>query len=251
MPTPTVINKYRFSDVINRRMWDNSYFFEPFNVNPVISAIGGGAAAGAGAERDIMRTQWNNIEYFNIVGNTNLGPSLDGSFGLNLAPDTTSTHGVEYNFGVTPQNPYQYLIGSTPGFFTKATFDVATVAGASVILGLRKVQANQASLASYTDFAAIGIVGSAGHLQTETQIGSGGVVTTDTTQLAVNATPFTVALLVDNQGNVSYQINSQPPVVFAAYQFQNNISVTPFIRIIQGTGTATASSNYFEGGLQS
>ena len=93
MPTPTVINKYRFSDVINRRYWDNKYFFSQCNINPVISKLGGGAAAGAGAETDIWTDSKSIFEYFNIVGNTNLGPKLDGTFGLNLATDATSTHG--------------------------------------------------------------------------------------------------------------------------------------------------------------
>jgi hypothetical protein len=95
MPTPTVIDKYRFSDVINRRYWDNKYFFDPMNVNPVNALVGGGAPAGASAEVDVMITPTNAFEYYNIVGNTNLGPKLDSGFGLNLAANAVSTNGVE------------------------------------------------------------------------------------------------------------------------------------------------------------
>ncbi len=253
MPTPTVINKYRYSDVINRRYWDR-YFYTNMSVNPVISKLGGGAAAGAGAETDVMNDSKTAFEYFNIVGNTNLGPSLDGSFGLNLAPDATSTHGVEYNTGTSTLNNFTFLIDTsgqtTSAFFFRGQFKVATVAGATLLMGFRKVAANNATLSSYTDFATIGVI--AGEFETETQIATGGVVTTDTTQAGVNATMFQLTVNVDSFGNVTYQINGLAPTVVAAYQFQNGITVMPFLRIVQNvTTTATASCNYLECGFQS
>jgi hypothetical protein len=254
MPTPTRINEFRFSDVINRRYWDNKYLFSNMSVNPVISKVGGGAAAGASAENDVMNDSKTILEYFNIVGNTNLGPKLDGSFGLNLAADATSTHGVEYNTGVTPQNNFTFLIdntgNTTPAFFFSAQLQLATVAGATVLLGFRKLAANNAAFSSYTDFAGIGLV--AGEFEIKTQLASGGVVTTDTTQAGVNATMFKIETLVDSFGNVTYLINGQPPLVTAAYQFANGLTVMPFLQIIQNvTTTATASCNYFELGFQS
>lgn len=253
MPTPTVINKFRYSDVINRRYWDK-YFFSSMSRNPVISKVGGGAAAGAAAETDVFADDKSIFEYFNIVGNTNLGPSLDANFGLNLAPDATSTHGVEYNTGTTTLNNFTFLIDTsgqtTNAFFLKGQFKVATIAGCTLELGFRKVAANNATLANYTDFAAIGTI--AGEFETQTQIATGGVITTDTTQAGANATMFQIAVLVDAFGNVTYQINGQPPVTTVPYQFQNGITVMPFLRIIQNvTTTATASCNYFECGFQS
>lgn len=267
MPTPTVINKYRFSDVINRRYWDK-YFFDSMAVNPVNALIGGGAAAGASAEADVMITPTNAFEYYNIVGNANLGPKLDGSFGLNLAADAVSTHGVEYDTGITPQNPFTFLINNDPfappvnpgngpnppprGFFVKAQFKIATVGGVNPILvGFRQLAARSQTL-NYANFSTVGLVGTAGHFQTVSNLNSAGNITTDTTQIAVNATVFEVAVFVDAFGNVTYEINGQPPVVSVPYQFANGITVMPFIRIIQSsTTTATASCNYFECGFQS
>ena len=257
MPTPTVINKWRYSDAINRRYWDNKYFFDGMQSNPANVLLGGGAAAGAASETDVMISPTNNFEYFNIVGNANIGPKLDGTFGLNLAADAVSTHGVEYNKGTSVLNPFGFTIDTTgatqPAFFVKAQFKVATVAGASqCIVGFRKVEANNATFTSYTDLACIGIVGTAGKFQTVTNLASAGDVTTDTTQVATNATMFQVTVLVDALGNVTYQINGQPPTVVAAYQFANGLNVMPFIRVTQSvTTTATASCNYWECGYQS
>jgi hypothetical protein len=254
MPTPTVINKYRFSDVINRRYWDK-YFFSSMSNNPVVTAVGGGAAAGAGAELDVFCDDKSRFEQFVIVGNTNLGPQIDSTaFGLNLAPDATNTHGVEINTGFTALNNFTFLIdtsgNTTNAFFLTGQFKIATIAGCTLEMGFRKVQANNATLSSYTDFAAIGSI--AGLIETQTQIATGGVITTNTTQVPVNATMFQIKVLVDNKGNVTYQLNGQPPTTTVPYQFQNGITVMPFLRIVQnGTTSAYAACNYFECGFQS
>ena len=253
MPTPAVINKYRYSDVINRRYWDK-YFFSNCSINPVISKVGGGAAAGGSGETDVWLDGKSIFEYYNIVGNAKLGPTLDGSFGLDLSTTATSTHGVEYNTGVTPQNNFTFLIdntgNTTPGFFLTAQLKMATAAGASVFLGFRKLQANNATFASYTDFATMCVI--AGEFETETQIATAGVITTDTTQAPIDATMFQIKVLVDAFGNVTYQINGKTPLVTVAYQFANGLTVMPFLRIVQNaTTTATVSCNYLECGFQS
>lgn len=254
MPTPSVINKYRYSDVINRRYWDK-YFFSNMSSNPVVTKVGGGAAAGGSAELDVFLDDKSRFEQFVIVGNTNLGPQIDTTaFGLNLAPDATNTHGVEVNTGDTALNNFSFLIdtsGQTQNaFFLTGQFKIATVAGCTLEIGFRKVAANNATLSSYTDFASIGSI--AGEIETQTQIGSGGVVTTDTTEAVANATMFEIKVLVDAFGNVTYQLNGVAPTTTVAYQFANGITVMPFLRIIQNsTTTAYAACNYFECGYQS
>jgi hypothetical protein len=253
MPTPTVINKYRYSDVINRRYWDK-YFFSNMSVNPVITQLGGAAAAGGSAEVDVWTDSKSIFEQFIIVGNAKIGPKLDGSYGLDLSTTATSTHGVEYGTGVTPQNNFTFLIdttgATTPAFFLRGRFVVATANGCTLELGFRKLAAYNATLSSYTDFAAFGDI--AGEFESQTQIASGGVVTTDSTVAAVNATEFEIAVKVDAFGNVTYELDGVAPPTVAAYQFANGLTVIPFLRIIQNaTTTATASCAYFECGFQS
>ena len=216
MPTPTVINKYRYSDVINRQQWDNKYFFDPMNVNPTCTNIAGGAAAGGSAEVDAMVTNNNAFEYFTIVGNAKIQPKLDGAFGLDLSATATSTHGVEYDSGITPQNPFTFTIDTsgqtTAAFFVKAQFKVATINGVNpLIIGFRKLAARNATYTAYTDYAVIGQIGGAGHFQTDTNIGNAGHILTDTTQTGASATLFQLAVLVDSFGNVTYQINGETP----------------------------------------
>jgi hypothetical protein len=134
----------------------------------------------------------------------------------------------------------------------KAQFQVATVGGVSpFIVGFRQLAARSQTL-NYANFAAIGLSGTAGHIQTLTNLASAGVVTTDTTEVAVNATTFEIAVYVDAFGNVTYEVNGQPATVSVPYQFLNGITVMPFIRCVQNaTTSATASCNYWECGYQS
>ena len=224
--------------------------------------------AGSLGQVSVMITSKNDFEYYNIVANNNIGPSLDGSFGLNLAADAISGHGVEYDTGITPQNNYKFVINTNPfapplnpgngpnppprAFFVKAQFKVATVGGVNpLIVGFRVLAARSQTL-NYASFASIGISGTAGHIQTLTNLSSAGVITTDTTELAVDATMFEIAVFVDIFGKVTYEVNGQPATVVVPYQFPNGAIVIPFIRVVQSsTTTATASCNYFECGYQS
>jgi hypothetical protein len=194
------------------------------------------------------------FEYYNIVGNTNIGPKLDGSFGLNLAPDATSTHAVEYDTGITPQNPFTFTIDNsgmtTPAFFIRGQFQIATVAGVTLEMGFRKQAARAAAFTSYTDYAVMASI--AGEFETVTNLAAAGAITTDTTQASTNATEFQIVVFVDAFGNVTYQINGKPPLVSVPYQFANGLIVQPVLRITQNaTTSSTASCNYFECGFQS
>lgn len=252
MPTPTVINQWRYSDAIRRPVWDNKYFEDDFNYNPSSSKVGGGATSGTAGDANTLNTKYNLFEYAVIGTQTTVAPSLD-AYGLNFAMTATNGQGGELTLGRTALSPAQYIIGTDKAFFMEWQFKVGVVGGVNpLIIGFMKEQAFNATLSTYTDFAAIGIVGTSGHLQTETQIGSAGVVTTDTTQLAVNATPFRLKILVDATGNVTYQINDADVTVSVPYQFTNGISVIPFMRwTIDATTTTQVSANYFACGFQS
>lgn len=253
MPTPTVIKQYQYSDSINRRYWDQNYWFDDFQVNPVTSAVGGGAATGTAGDNNVLFTQFGQYEW-NVIGTqTILAPKLD-AFGLNLVQDATSGDGIELCMGQTILSPMAFTIGE-PAFFVQAQFKVEDVTGCNpLIIGLRKAQAFNATLASYTDFATIGIVGTAGHIQIQTQVNTGGVTTTDTTQIAVDGAVFQVKIKVSSSGVVTYEYNYAQPTVIpvASFQFDSGDVVIPFIRFTQAADLTTqAASNYLEMGYQS
>jgi len=170
MPTPSVIKQYQYSDVINRRYWDNKYWFDNFQVNPVTAAVGGGAATGTAGDNNVLYSAVGQYEWFVIGTQTILAPKLD-TFGLNLVQDNTAGDGIELCMGQTALSPMAFTIGSSAAFFLQANFQVQDVSGANpLFIGFRKVQAFNATLSSYTDFVSIGIVGTAGDVQLQTQL---------------------------------------------------------------------------------
>jgi hypothetical protein len=255
MPTPSVIKQYQYSDAINRRVWDSKYLSDQFQVNPVTAAVGGGAATGAAGDNNVLYTR-NGAYEWNVIGTqTILAPKLiqygatganDPTLsGLNLVQDATAGDGIELSFGskvtnpatsaIQNPNPFSFVIGSDAAFFMTAEFTTRDASGTNpLIIGWRKAQAFDATLANYTDFVSIGIVGTANPntIKIQTQIGTAGVVTTDTTQTWADLAIHRISILVSATGVVTYQIDSLPPTVTAAYTFTSGICVTPFIRFV-------------------
>jgi len=254
MPTPTVISQYQYSQAINRRYWDNNYWFDNFKVNPVTSKVGGGAATGTAGDNNVLFTQFGQYEW-NVIGTqTILAPSLD-SFGLNLVQDNTAGDGIELCMGQTALSPCAFTIGSDAAFFLQAVFKVQDASGTNpLIIGFRKAQAFDATLANYTDFVSIGIVGTSNpnKIQLQTQVNTGGVVTTDTTQTAADGATIQVKIKVSATGVVTYEYNYAAPTVVAAFTFDSGDVVIPFIRFTEAADITTqAAINYLECGFQS
>ena len=252
MPTPTVINQYQYSAAINRRYWDQNYAYDNFRVQPVTSKVGGGAATGTAGDNNVLYTAFNAYEW-NVIGTqTILAPSL-GTTGLNLVQDQTASDGIELCVGQTALCPSSFTINSDAAFFFQVTMKVEDVSGVNpLIIGWRKAQAFNATLSSYTDFASIGIVGTAGHIQLQTQLNGGGVTTTDTTQVAVDASVIQLKIKVSSTGVVTYEYNYQAPTVIAAFQFDSGDVVIPFIRMVEAADISTyVDLQTFEVGFQS
>lgn len=252
MPTPSVIKQYQYSDSINRRYWDQNYWFDNFRVNPITAAVGGGAATGVAGDNNVLYTQFGAYEW-NVIGTqTILAPKLD-SFGLNLVQDATAGDGIELCLGQTALCPMAFTIGQDAAFFMQAQLKVEDATGVNpLVIGFRKVQAFATALASYTDYAIIGIIGTAAKIQMQTQVNTGGVVTTDSTQVATDGSVFQVKVKVSSTGVVTYEYNYGVPLVVAAFQFDSGDVVIPFIRSTEAADISSeAACNYLEIGFQS
>lgn len=252
MPTPTVIKQYNYSDAINRRYWDQKYWFDNFQVNPISAKVGGGAATGTAGDLNVLYTAFGQYEY-NIIGTqTTLAPVID-AFGLNLTMTGTAGQGIELSMGQTALSPMAFTINEDAAFFFQVDVKVQDVSGSNpLIIGFRKVQAFNATLSNYTDFVSIGIVGTAGHIQLQTQLNTGGVTTTDTTQIAVDGAVMQLKIKISSTGVVTYEYNYAEPTVVAAFTFDANDIVIPFLRFTEAADVTTeAAINYLECGFQS
>lgn len=252
--TPANVNNFDYSEAVGRRYWDMKYFFDQFDSNPATSKVGGGAATGTAGDNNVLVSRLGNMYEWYVIGTqTILAPKIDAN-GLNLVQDATSGDGIELCQGVLANCPAGFTIGTDQAFMLRTNFKVEDASGTNpLIIGFRKAAAFDATLANYTDFASIGIVGTANPntIKIQTQIATGGVVTTDTTQTWADAASHRLAVLVDENGVVTYQVDDAPPTVTAAYTFADALFVVPFIRFTQAADVTTyCSINWYELGYQ-
>ena len=214
----------------------NGTFVGKFDNIPSMSASTGGVAAVTINTYNIWAVpQWSaSFEQYNTTVATNIAPVMSATAGNGLNIDNIGgavSKTIEITEGNTVNSKNAFVIGTSAAFFVKAGFNVATLADVTdFYVGFRKVQTYQATVpAGYTDYATIGIHGTSGLIELQTQVGSGGNTITSTTQSATAATIFTVEVLVSGAGVVTYLLNGSTPTAVAAYTFTNALTVIPYI----------------------
>ena len=224
-------------DITGRNINVSNTNIESFNVNPILQSVAttGAAPTGATGDVNIMYLQDGiTMEEFIIgAGQTIIAPRLAND-GLLISLDLINTEGVEYNFGVTTRSRHTYTVGTSPAFFFEAQFLVADVSGCEpLLLGFRKVEANNAVYTAYTDYASLGIKTSANAdlISLSTEIGGGGTTDTNTTDAWTDGQTHTVRVNVSAGGVVTYLIDGAAPGGTAAYTFTGALQLMPFITL--------------------
>jgi len=180
------------------------------------------------------------LECYNTTASTAAMPTMAtlANNGINIDTVTgAAAKTIEITEGNAVSIKNAFISRGGSPFYVRATFNVNTLANVtSLYVGFRKQQTYQATLpAGYTDYAAFGVSGAAGKLQSLTQLSSGGNTTTDSTNLITAGTNFTVQVNVDGTGNATYlrDVTGNGPLIapttVAAYQFANSLTLIPFI----------------------
>lgn len=216
------------------------YSNETCRQSPILesNANTGAAPSGSTGDINIMNLQGDFMEQFILgAGQTIIAPRMAAA-GLLVSLDLTDDEGAEYNWGARNNAKNTFTIGTDPAFYLEWNFTIADVTGADPIgIGFRKVEANNAALASYTDFAFIGVSESdnSGTISIKTRLNSGGVTTTDTTDAWADGETHRLKILVDAAGAVTYEIDGGAPTATAAFTFDDTDVVMPFFHLLHGT----------------
>ena len=177
------------------------------------------------------------MEQYMIGTQTIIAPRMTAN-GLNLALDQTAGEGSEYNFGARNNAKHAYTIGTSAAFFIEATVYLEDISGcAPLMIGFRKVEANNSTFADYTDYVGIGInqATSATNVSILDELNSGGQTATDTTDAwGGDAAAQTVKVLVSAAGVVTFEVGGSAASAAPAFTFDNGDVVMPYIHIIQG-----------------
>jgi len=173
------------------------------------------------------------------AGQTIIKPTMDNS-GLLCSLDLTSTEGAEYNFGAARTlSEYAFTVGTSAAFFFEVTMTIADISGGNpYMIGFRKAEANNATLASYTDYYGLGMFGgtSATNVTLVSELNSGGQTLQDsgTAWTGGDGGTVTLKVLVSAAGVVTATIDGGAPSSPLAFTFDSTDVICPFIRIEHG-----------------
>jgi hypothetical protein len=197
-----------------------------FQSSPIVQSLANTGAAPTGATGDVNLLHFQEgfilEEFVKGAGETIIAPRMTAT-GLLISGDLTATEGYEINAGAVRANsPLSYTIGTSPAFFAELSFTPADVSGLEpAYFGFRKTQANDATYTNYTDFVGFGIdnLVSTGKAIIQTQLNTGGLISTDTTDAWVDNATHTLRVLVSAAGVVTFTIDGIAPAVTQAFTF--------------------------------
>lgn len=213
---------------------------------------------------NFVRTPLSTLYCRNINAQTLLAPTSVAT-GLSIAGDLTATDGFDIGLNAANQadSRFVFTIGSEPvGFFVEAWFTVADVSGvAELLLGFRKLGASAAARSSYSDYAYVGLVGSA--IDTITRLNTGTEAVVDSTTDLADTNQIKLRVEVSSTGIVQFFTNYDPvagalnttlgkwfaPKVSQTFTFDDTDNVVPNIRFIHDTDVVdTLVMNYLKCG---
>jgi len=204
---------------------------EQFQYDPIACGrLGVGAAVGTTGSRNLLRFPGTQFEYHIKGTQTILAPVLT-AVGLDIGMDQTAADGIELTHGILSRSPVAFTVGTDAAFYVSATIKVEDASGANpLVIGFRKAEAYQATVAAYADYAAIGIIGTAdpNTIFITTEAAGGGNTNTDTTMTWADAAIKTLKVKVSAAGVVTYEVNNAAPTATAAFSFTAADVVVPF-----------------------
>lgn len=168
--------------------------------------------------------------------------------GLELATDADATNGVlgwELTNGILSTSNAAYTIGSF-GFngkiFAEATITIDDVSDStSMGFGWRKVEAYQAAIASYTDFAVITKDGSE-NIDIDHDLNDSGTATsTDTGLNWADGESYELRIEVNQDGVCKFFIDDTEYASSTGFTFDSGDTIIPFLHMVNETGDAGVS----------
>lgn len=219
-----------------------------FSMSPATctAANTGGVATGATGDVNILSCEQGfMMEQFILgAGQTIIKPVMDAN-GLLISLDLTATEGAEYNLGAARTNSRSaFTIGTDAAFFLEVELYVADLSGGNpYVIGFRKSEANNATIANYSDYACLGMnsVTSATNVTILTELNGGGQTATDTTDAwGGDASTQKLTVKVSAAGVTTFEVGGVAATAAPAFTFDNADVVVPFIHLLHGAAAPGA-----------
>lgn len=230
-----------------------------FASNPVSSLkLGGASVVTMAATNILMFNDGNLFEVYNQTAVGNAATQTSGSgpgTGINISTIcNAASMGAEWGQGSAPCSKGNRTVNVSGAFFIECKFKVTTDnLVTELFIGFRKQGVYTPTLSSYSDFATIGIhgVNSPAKIQIQTQLASGGVTVTDTTNTWASGATHILRVNVSSTGVVTYLIDGVAPSTTAALTLTASQNVVPFVWYVTPVGgSAEVDWIYYKEGNQ-
>lgn len=188
----------------------------------------------------------------NILGVANLGTQTTAptivAAGLDIGGVATDDIGHEIFSHFAGATGRPFVVGHDPAFYFKATLTIADISGTDTLLiGFRRAEVNNGTLASYADYIGVGVNTAAnpGALKLISEVNGSAPSNypVDTTQTLADATLLTVKVKVSAAGAVTFELATgsnalAAPTVTEAATLDDGDPVIPFIHFLNSSDLA-------------
>jgi hypothetical protein len=197
---------------------------------------GVGAPSNGAGDENLALIEGQMLRYHCIGGTATDPVGSLGTVGFDMDRGTpTNNEGLELSADISALNTKEFTVGQTECSF-RAEITIADVSGTDdFLVGFRKKEAYQAAVDDYDEMAAFNIgAGAAGRVNTETILNNAATTTTDTTLTDwADTETHTLEVRVDLDGNVTYLYDDAEPTTVAAFAFDADEVIIPFIHHLE------------------
>ncbi len=227
----------RLSGDIRSNLRDSThqrYTYETFDQRPLQIDDGGfGTPTGTKSDINILRQEKNGFEWYVIATQTTVLFPWTAALGLDLELDNTANDGLEITQGIGAQSRMRFT-SKTDAMFFEVELKLTDVSEISELaVGFRKAEAYDQAIDDYNDMACFNI--QAGTVNTETILNDGSTTTTNTTETWGDTAQKTLRVEVHVDGTVHYQIAGSAPSTVAAFTFDTDDVLIPFLHLVAGS----------------
>lgn len=218
------------------------------------AGVFGVAAGGADGDENVVDFGGQRFEYHIIATNAMIGFQKVAT-GYRFPIESTDNDGLELTRGILTQDQGVFTVGTDPAFEASFRFTPSALVDFEILgVGFRNIGdylKHQSGVlhANITDVAYIGVYGDTtndGSLYTVTEVNSGGLTATDTTNNCALGVPCELKVAVSAAGVVTFArdlaANADPataatmvaPTVTQAFTFDDGDVITPFVLVLMG-----------------
>lgn len=214
------------------------------NNAPTCGGLNTGLPSGVSLAENVINFGNGNATHYYPLGAATLVALAADTNGIGVVLDPTTGKGVELSAPTFTNSQKSFVVGkSTASVYAKIYLDDASGVN-PMLVGFRKKAAANATYTSYTDYAFVGIIGTANPntIYTSTEINSAGNTNVDTTQTWADGVTKTLEVRVDIAGAVTFYIDGYKPTVTQAITFDAGDEMIPvFCYALQSADIGTPS----------